>query len=224
MPVHAESEPCALTVDTSVGFYTDYMFRGFQMFNGNSVQPAVTVNYDTGFGKFSVGAWSHLSADANSPTERFTEVDQIAKFAFNIDDLSVTVGNTWYTYPEDKTDLPETSEAFLSLSYATLLTPTVTVYHDYRAFDAQYYELGFSQAIEGLAGEGSTITPYVTFAFASNYDGVYADNGFVQATLGASTNLAMGPVTVTPSLNYTAENDDALDNNFWFGFNISKSF
>lgn len=72
-------------------------------------------------------------------------------------------------------------------------------------------------------GEGFNVTPYVNFGFADDRV-IYADTGLVQATFGISSELALGDVSVVPSLNYTAESDDNADNQFWVGFKLGYAF
>jgi hypothetical protein len=229
--VPAQSEDAApgsdLKVDLAAGFFTDYMFRGFTMYDGAVVQPSIKASYDLKeLGSVSASAWSSIVAESNRKANSFTEVDYTLSWTKQFGDISVSLGHIWYTYPYDKADVfPATEEFFGSVAYNTLLTPTLTVYHDYDAFDAQYYELGLSHRIESAAlGEGFNVTPFAALGFASNAEKVYHDDGLVQVTTGVSSELHLGDIVVTPSLNYTFESDQNLVNNFWSGVNFAYSF
>ena len=222
--VRAEESP-ALTGDVSLGAFSDYMFRGFRLFNGNSIQPSLNLHYNTDAGNFTAGAWSHLSADNEASSERFTEIDYTLKYEKAFDGFTIALGNIFYAYPSDKTNIPQSNEVFATLALNVPLTPTLTVYHDYRAFDAQYYELGFSHTFDKICGaENATLTPFTSFGFASNADKVYADNGLVQVTTGVSSAITVGSAVVTPVINYTSKVDDLTANQLWFGMSVGTSF
>ena len=222
----------AFALSTSVGFFSDYMFRGFQNYDGTSIQPQATLSYDLGeeFGSLSGGVWAHLSAEGNRRAEKLTEVDYTVTYAVSVDDVTLKLGHIWYTYPDDRDGaFVDTKEVFgtIALNDANwnpviALNPSLTVYHDYDFLDGgQYYEFGLSHTFEGGSeGRSWNLTPFVTFGFAGNSEKIYANNGLVQTTFGASTNLQMGDLIVTPSLNYTAEADNNLRNEFWFGTTI----
>ncbi|MCB0317549.1 MAG: hypothetical protein KDD56_02245 [Bdellovibrionales bacterium] len=215
-----------LTLDLNAGFYSDYMFRGFNLYDGTSIQPAVGLGYglsDSSSVNFS--AWSHLSGEGGKSTAtKFTEIDYTASYDVSFDNVGLSFGHIWYTYPADSDGINDTSEFFASIAFDTFLTPTVSAYHDYEEFDAQYYELGLSHTVETDAlGDGFNMTPYVTFAFASNADKVYADDGLVHVTFGVSFDAAIGDVVLSPSLNVTREADDLTENEFWTGINFGYS-
>ena len=231
--------PCAaedtspLTGSASVAFLSDYMWRGFNLFDGSSIQPTVGAEYDTGAGKLGANVWAHLSAEGgDSAATKFTEFDYTLSYAFSLSPLSFKVGHLWYTYPISDDNLEDTAEFFgtvvvddAALGSPFALNPTFSVYHDYDLVDGQYYELGLSHAFEIPAlGDGFNMTPYVAFGYAQNQEPVYAEDGFVQTTFGVSSNLSLGSFAVVPSLNYTAESDNNLKNEFWFGFSLSKGF
>ena len=214
-------------MDLATGFYTDYMFRGFNLYDGVSIQPSVAASYDAGdYGSFGASVWSHLSGEGEvSPTKKFTEVDYTASYNKSFGIVGISLGHIWYTFPGYTDQFPNSNEVFASIALDTLLTPTLSAYHDYDEFDAQYYELGLSHTIETDAlGEGFNVTPFVTAAFASNAEKVYADDGLVHVTFGASFDAKLGDITISPSLNVTRESDDLAQNEFWVGTSFSWSY
>jgi hypothetical protein len=211
------------SVDTNVGFFSDYMWRGFNLFNGASIQPSVTANYDTGYGVISGNTWVHLSADQDSGQDRFTETDYTLKYSLDVDKISLSAGGIWYRYPSS--DLTDTEEVFGSISYDyDLLNPVLTVYRDVGEFENWYYEATISHEFEKVLESEATLTPYSTFGFASDAEKVYDGDGLVQVTVGSSVSFDMGPIAVAPNVNYTFKVDDATVNNFWMGTNVSYSF
>lgn len=217
----------AWSVDTAVDFYSDYMFRGFNLYDGTSIQPSITLNYDSGSAGVShVSLWMHLPGETQDRPEKFTEMDATLSHDITFGDLTFSVGHVWYMYLDEVEEgSPESAEFFASVSVDTFLTPTFSVYHDYREFDAQYYGLLFSHTIESAKlGEGFNITPYVDFGFASHAEKLYADNGLVQVTVGVSSELSLGIFSVIPSVNYTFESDEYALNELWVGLSLGYSF
>lgn len=228
-PVARADEEKAWALDLAVGTFSDYMFRGFNLYDGTSIQPSATLSWNTGYGTVSGNLWMHLSGEGDRQEEKFTELDETIAYQTSWDPVTLKVGHVWYTYPADSDDITESAEFFATAviddsSFNPLLplSPTLSVYHDYDAFDAQYYELGLSHAFTWDAlGEGFNFTPFVAFGFASSAEGVYTENGLVQVTCGTSFTAQIGDVAVVPSLNYTFESDDSAVNEFWTGVSFA---
>ncbi len=218
-------EKKAWSLDTGMGVYTDYMFRGFNLYDGVSIQPSANFNYDTGFGTVSAGLFMYLPGEGDRQEEKFVEMDEVLKYSNKFGPVGFTLGHIWYSYPYSDDDIVDTNEIYAALSYDTILTPTFTVYEDYREYDIQYYELTFSHKLTPESmGEGFNITPYVTFAFASNADKVYEDDGLEHVTYGFSSAVPLGILTLTPIVSYTSKVDDATVNEFWAGTTVSYTF
>jgi len=229
LSVRAEDKS-SFSGNLTMGLFSDYMFRGFQNYDGTSFQPQANVNYDTGAGVFSAGAWAHISAEGNRQSEKLTEIDYTAAYAFAIEETALKFGHIWYTYPQDRNGVfVDTKEIFASIAFDDTklnkffsLSPSLTVYHDYDFLSGgQYYELGFSHLFEcGVGDKQRNLTPFVTFGLASSSEKIYNNNGLVQTTLGASTSIPWGELTLTPSISYTAESDKNTVNELWFGTTV----
>ena len=225
-----ESKPWSVNAATAV--FSDYMFRGFNLYDGTSIQPSVGAKYDTGMGTVGGSLWMHLSGEGDRQEEKFTELDETLTYSVAFGPATVQVGNVWYTYPDDTDAIKDSAEVFGVLSVddsefnsVFTLTPTLSVYHDYREYDAQYYELGISHPLTPKwLGEGFNVTPFAAFGFASNAEKVYNDNGLVQITWGLSSTVPLGIFSLTPSVNYTHKIDDATVNELWFGTTLAVSF
>ena len=218
------------SVDLSTAFNSDYMFRGFNLYDGISIQPSVTANFDTGFGTISGNLWMHLSGEGDKQAQKFTEIDESITYSLELEPVTLKTGILWYTYPDGDDDIKDTSEVFASVGLDDskwlpfALNPIFSVYEDYRVFDAWYYELGFSHTFEcDCLGKGFSTVPYVTFGFASSAESEYADNGLEHVTIGTSFPLTTGDISVTPTLNYTFKVDDATVNEFWIGTTFGYS-
>jgi hypothetical protein len=216
------------TVETSVDVFSDYMFRGLLLYEGASIQPSVTISYDTGFGSLTVSEWMHFSAETQRTESRFTELDSVLEYSHSVGALTFAVGHIFYSFSDygDGSDIADTSEVYSTLMIDTLLSPTVSFYHDYQEYDAQYYELALSHDFALPGGpEDLTLSPSLAFGFGSNTEKLYADSGgFDQITAGVALGIPLGAVSMTPALYYTFGIDDFVDNRFWFGVNLAASF
>lgn len=217
----ATAEESSVSLSAGAGFYSDYMFRGINAFDGSSFQPTLDAEYDTGSaGAFGANLWFHIPVEGKTDADKFTELDATLRYTVSLDKLSLGVGHIWYTFPDNEDEIVDSAEVYLSASYETFLNPTLTVFHDYREYDAQYYQLGLSQALDCDKMPEGSVTPYVDFGFASNAEKIYEDNGLVQVTYGLKFDVAMGDIAVQPSLNYTSKVSEPADNEFWFGVNF----
>lgn len=217
----AES-PFSFTAATD--FYSDYMFRGFNLYEGLSIQPSLEGSYSREeVGTFTFNVWSHLSADLDNSTDRFTEVDYTLSYSKDVGSVTGTVGFARYSYPRrNSAEVLNTGEAFASIAWNTLLTPTVSVFSDVDAYSAEYYELGFSHEFEVPAlGDTTKMSPFVAFGFASQSEKVYERNGLEQITYGVSFPMQTGILDVAPSFNMTHGIDDYTTTNFWFGISFA---
>ena len=222
----ASEEPASpVSLDSSVSFFSQYMFRGQPLYSGASIEPSLTANYDTGYGTVSANLWMHISGDSSRQSERFTELDETIKYQNVYGPVTFSVGNAWYTYSDygDGTDIEDSAEVFGSALLDAPLSPILTVYHDWRALDSNYYELGFSHEISGLDANESTLVPFVAFGFASNSEKIYARDGLEQITTGAALNMTLADVSVVPNVNYSFKVDDNTVNQFWFGMTFGYS-
>ena len=232
LPTAARAEDDSpLTLDTSVAFVSDYMFRGFNLCDGVGIQPTATLSYDTGFGTLSGGLWMHLSAEGDRQAEKFTEIDENVAYAYDFGDLTAKAGFIWYTYPDEDDDINDTTEVTAGVTFDDseyspfALNPSLTFYHDFRDLNYSYWELTFSHLVEtDSLGKGFNMTPYVQFGFAASADDIYEDDGLSTVTVGSTFATTLGDINVTPGLYYTFEVDDATVNEFWvslaFGYSI----
>ncbi len=221
-----EESPYSLSISTDIA--SDYMFRGQNLYQGTSIQPSVGGGYSFGdFGSLDANIWSHNPAeDGHGPQEKYNEIDYTISYSISWDILTLGVGNLWYTYPhQSDVDIEATYEYFISASLDTILTPTLTFYHDYRLYQTNIFELGFSHSFENESlGKDVSVTPSVIFGFGQNTDKVYAeDSGLLYISTGVGAELPLAMLKITPSLNYNFKIDDSTINEFWFKVGIAYS-
>ncbi len=143
------AEEAKVTGSASVGVFSQYMFRGYELSSGSAViQPALSISYKG----FSAGFWSNIDSEENG-TQSFVP-DRPGRKSFNETDLTLS-----YTYSMGKVGLTggyiyygtkyasETEELFLSATYDIITKPTLTVYRDITSFPGTYINLSLSHSV-----------------------------------------------------------------------------
>lgn len=225
----AAADRSPLSVDANVALNSAYMFRGQNLYDGASIQPYLGVSYDTGNGVISATNWMHISADGRTNVPEFFEMDWGLSYELSLEPATITIGNLWYTYPNDNDDIDNTAEMYISAAFDDssfnsfyTVNPKLTVSKDWDALDYYYYELILNHPYEGGSiPEGMTLTPYVTFGLSSNSEKVYAKDGLEQISEGVALDIPVGSLTLTPTANYTHKIDDLTANQFWFGMTLA---
>ncbi|MBI1364624.1 MAG: hypothetical protein GC153_01530 [Alphaproteobacteria bacterium] len=230
-----------LTISTTVGFETRYVFRGVQLADF-SAQPAVTVGYKGFYG----GAWFNLPVAENTAwvTPGLREMDLNGGYSAELNKfVTVDIGLTYYTYPqlasgffdvyeEDKSGLgANTLEPYIGFSFSAPLSPSIYFYHDVY-LDTTTFQGGvshsfplegkFSLDLSGALGYVIDDTPGTDYLYGSasaNVSYPLTDNAsfYVGARYGGS-DIAGGSLFSDISTGATKSNG------FWFGLGFSSSF
>ncbi len=215
------------------------------------------------YGTIGASVWAHIpmaddqvringfdsmgNAFSGEIANKFVEVDPAINYDLPVGIATLSVGHIWYTDPsEGSTEIiqggqridvgpaaPDTSEYYGGIALDTIAQPSLTVYHDYREFDSQYYALGFSQFLDEeqlgtVLGEGFNITPYALLGFVTNGEKIYnKKSGLKHINVGVSSTLSLGIIRVTPRVQYNFGFDDDIndiertDNDFIFGVDFA---
>lgn len=223
--LHADD---ALSVDANVGVYTDFIFRGVNLFDGTSYQPGVGLAYDLGeAGVLSATAKAYLQGEGANRTsaERFTRIDYTVDYTYDFGIVDATVGHIFFTFPDSDDNIDDTNEIFARIALDLPLNPTYTFYHDYDRDNSNYYTVDISHTIECPAlGDGFNMTPYVVAGFANSANGVYAKDGHVHTTFGVTMDLSLGDISVVPGFHYTRGSDTVAADAFFAGTTLSYTF
>jgi len=212
------------SADASVGFYSKYVWRGFEQSKDSLViQPSLSVSYK-GFG---ANLWSSLDTDYY-PTggHSWYETDFTLSYDGAYDKLGYGVGWIYYSILGG-----DTQEFYGTLSYDMLLSPSLTIYYDTDFFPGAWYaNLGFGHSF--TIAEKYSLDLGLSFGYLDDNDG-YAElhDGLLSASMSFPVNDYL---TITPelywsfALNGTAEDyikNPALsdDSSFVYG-GVSASF
>ncbi|MRR54473.1 MAG: hypothetical protein EG822_08180 [Deltaproteobacteria bacterium] len=136
--------PEDLTADLNVSFYSQYIWRGYELSRGSLVIfPSMTVGYKG----FAVNLWADLdtrfAGSDNHGKFRLQETDVTVSYSNAVEPwkLNYTVGWILYNYQP-----AQNQELFLSLGLDTILKPTFTVYNEIEIGQAWYFSLGVSHS------------------------------------------------------------------------------
>lgn len=136
-PALAEIE---VSGDAYVSFSSMYLWRGFDLSEGDSVAQG---GIDIGFNGFTLGFWSNYNLD----NTKLDETDITLDYTFDATELvSISVGHILYAV--DGTDT--TGELYTAIALDTFLEPALTLYYDYDEFAGDIFvtaEIGHSLAL-----------------------------------------------------------------------------
>lgn len=206
-----------LEVDSYFAFESEYSFRGVKL-AGPSIQPGVDISYMGAY----VGIWSssEIFKDSDSPE---LEVDYIVGYALDIEDITVDVGFTAYTFPGDT----DTYEIYVGATYGGLdfpIEPSLYLFYDFELEDFTIegsLAYGLDLAEFGLEGFGIDFGAYLGYVFADDSD---ADYLYYQLTADLVFDLneaAYASVGVRLAGN---DGDVDPDTQFWWGAAIGVAF
>lgn len=192
-------------VSAKIDYYDKYVWRGFLLDNDSVLQPGVTFS-SSGFEGGFWGSWDLESHDGLASDE----VDGFIGYNFDlgfIDEelalVGVSVGNTWYSFPE--TDA-YSKEAYLGFSLDTFLSPYVTWYADYEdedqgGADGNYIAMGAGHSV--TLDEETGISFDMGLEYGINYDAFIDGTGsYLLSTAGVTIPLT-DKITMSPVLGYS---------------------
>ncbi|MFQ5329319.1 MAG: TorF family putative porin [Thermodesulfobacteriota bacterium] len=171
----------------SVSLMSSYVWRGQEIHNDTAIQPTIEV----GASGYSVNLW----ADYNVDTSEVVETDFTFDFSNSVDKIGYSVGYIFYAFD----GAPDTQEIYGTVSYDTLLSPSVGLYWDYDETDSLFINLA--------VGHDFAVGAYTVTAGASlgYYSYNNAENDWQNFELSLSTAIPVGPFSVDPSVAYSVD-------------------
>ena len=220
----AEDKPSA---DASVGIYSKYIWRGYNMEDSMVIQPSLTVGYKG----FAANLWGNLNVDQESLTSNsfnWYETDFTLSYDGAYEKLGYSIGYIYYDLDGNGgADANTTQEIYVGLSYDTILAPAITVYRDIDNYSGYYVNVGI--------GHSFSITDKYALdlgASAGYYDYKGTDySALHDGVLSASMTFPVNEyLSVTPEVYYSfplssdAEDIEGIDNEFYGGLSASFAF
>jgi uncharacterized protein (TIGR02001 family) len=214
----AMAEEEAPSADATIGLYSKYIWRGWELSDDSLVfQPSMTVSYKG----FSANLWANLDTDdPGTESNLWSETDFTLSYDNSYGMLGYGVG--WIYYSVVGTD---TQEFYGTLSLDVPLSPSLTIYYDTDGLAGDWYanlSIGYSFALSEAIS--------LDLGFAAGYYSIAAENSPTGADydelhdgiLSASISFPVGDyVTITPELYWSFPlTDDAED--FYVATNIDS--
>lgn len=209
--VVAQETPDQPTCSSSMAFYSQYIWRGYELSKESLVIfPSITVEYK-GFG-FNV--WGDFDTDyygentGNNSTE-WWETDMVLSYSNSLSlgsdmNLGWTVG--WIYYDVDG---GEDEEVFASLGLDTILAPSLSVYRGIEYGESWYINMAVSHSFP-LNEDGLTLD---VGGWGSYYDIESADySAWHDGTISAGMTIPVTPwCSASPAISYTFPLSDKAD-------------
>ncbi len=120
-----------------IGVFSHYVWRGQKLSEGAVMQPSIGLIYE-GIG---INFWSNF----DQKTKQHNETDFTIDYAFSSDAFEFGVGYIYYAIDGPGSD--ETGEIFLSTTYDSLLSPSVTLYYDTDEGDGGFVEISVDHTL-----------------------------------------------------------------------------
>ncbi len=202
------------SADASVGFYSKYVWRGFELSDDSIViQPSLSVAYK-GFG---ANLWANLDTDlVGYGSNKWNETDFTLSYDGAYEKFGYGVG--WIYYALDS--VSDTQEFYATASYDTILAPSLTIYYDTDAFAGDWYanfSIGHSFAV--------TETASLDLGLAIGYSDNETYSEFQDALISASMSFPVGKyLSITPELYYSFALSDEAENAIKSGPSGDDSF
>lgn len=229
----AETEEDKPTANLTVGVYSQYIWRGFELSKDSIVvQPSTTVAYKG----FSANLWGNLDTDPYSTTtdeaNNWNETDMTLAYGWEMGPAAFSVGYIYYAL-----DGNDTQEFFASAALDTLLTPTLAVYRDTDSYPGWYTTLGIGHSFPvtgDITLDLGGLVSYLAADEASTYhhpvDTNDAYSSFHEGVLSVGFTVPVNTyINVIPKLSYTfgvtsdarefmrANSKDGNDDDFLYG-------
>ncbi len=221
------AEEIEVSGSASVDVMSNYVWRGFKLSDDFVIQPSVGITY----GGFGANLWSNWDSNWSDSGE-LTETDMTLNYVFSVNELSFDVGYIYYAL-ESAVD---TQEIYVSVGYDAILSPALTVYHDFEEGNGAFITASIGHDVELTQDVSLSLGASASYNADSEYShGDFSD--FHNGELSASVSIPVtDAISVEPMIAYTFPlSDDAesaieavsIDGDssiFYGGVNVTLSF
>jgi hypothetical protein len=230
LSVHGEETVVDAISESGIGIsgtldsYSQYIWRGFLLDSDPVIQPSLSVSF---YG-LTLSLWCSFDP-AIDDAAMSSEVDYVVDYTYKVGTLSLSIGNTFYSFPEH--DL-KSMEAYLGIGIAAIGSPTLTIFYDYGdeaegGADGIYVSLNLSHS--------QPIYMDITFDLnvhaGYNHEAFIAGNGYDIALSSGITIPLFEGLAISPSATYSIplsdlkkETDGAQEVEIYFGASLGWEF
>ena len=153
VPATAIAEDTYKEAYAEMSIYSHYVWRGTKLSDKAVLQPNIGFIYNN----FGFDLWSNYDLENNE----HNETDYTLDYTISHNLIEVIVG--YVHYANEGPESSETSEFFLSTSYDTLLSPSLTLYYDNDEGDGGFVELSGEHTVNLADSFDTTISAVVSY-------------------------------------------------------------
>ena len=238
-----------LGIDVDATLVSKYIWRGYDLFDDHGAfQPSVNVDlFGTGF---SVNVWGSIPLGTGSNNQsgginQWQEYDYTVAYGCSVFEdqpyaLDFGINYIYYHFPK-LNHMADTQEIGTSVAMPNLIKigdiALVPSYYVGKLWPTSSGVADVAGGFHTLAMSCDLPVPcplrkdtQQVFSFFTDItynDGAFAaDHDWSHSTMGVSTGIEVGPVTVTPALYYQISMDDSVndEDELWGGLSVSYSF
>ncbi len=200
-----ETKETEASGSASVGYFSDYIWRGMKIGNENAIQPSTGITY----GVFGANLWANYDVD----TKEYNETDLTLTYVRSFDKLGMEIGYIYYALDGAN----DTQEFYVALSYDALLSPSLTLYYDTGEGNGGFIVAAIGHSVDvgkdlslDLGASASYNAKNKVMGTDINGDGF---NNFYNGEVSASTSIPIaGNISVDPLIAYSFPlSDDGKD-------------
>ncbi len=202
--ISSAEEPAAdkVTGEVAASFLSAYIWRGQELTRHSAViQPSVTASYKG----FTANVWGNLDTDPYSGgdeeySSNFTETDVTLSYSHKFGIVQAGMGYIYYGFAgasSGGTDLLDSQEIFASVSLATILTPTLTVYKEIDHYHQWYATLGISHTFSLHEKVGLKLAAQASYLKSEDETTYPEFDGDAQATDDKFSNFHDGMISIS---------------------------
>lgn len=188
-------EEPGLELFVSVGYATDFFFRGIEILEPPGKEDATNLQFDAALG-FDFGAAPHpfialfVNGSENDPESTLQAIYPTIGFRWQLDLLRLTAGHHTFHYPE-REEL-STSEIFLEVAATGnpdgldgewSWQPFLSAAYDYDEYDGVYAEAGLRYVLD-VGESGLRLTFEGAASYVDGQEQLFADDGFQHYRVG----------------------------------------
>jgi Bacterial protein of unknown function (Gcw_chp) len=216
------------TIGADVGVFNAYIWRGSSLTNKPVAQPDAYLSLPAGGGSLVLTGWGNVDLGKYSGSSDFsegggvaspdlTEVDLTAEYDHTLGKaVGFGVGGILYLFPNSAgftNDLARTEEVYAKLQLTSVpLSPKLQGFYDVDKVNGAYFEGSVSYGVSAIKGFPLTFGALAGLCAGQNVGGTdnanFADNGLTHVDLSATGTLALGPVSLSPTVHVFLLHDD----------------
>jgi hypothetical protein len=199
--------PEDITADLNVSFYSQYIWRGYELSRDSLV---IFPQFTIGYKGFAATAWldldtRYISGGASDKEFRLWETDFILTYSNSYKPWKLNYTLGWIYYDTDgayKADTPsKNQEIFVTLGLDTLLKPTFSVYQEIELGEAWYFQLGLSHSFAVYKDWSLDLAGSVSYLHDQS-DNNYGN--FHDGNISAGLKIPLtGNISIKPNLQYS---------------------